>query len=80
LEPWYALNDSSRTVWDLIALENFIFDEGQRFTHSAKVLNVVPGDFTHTGKLDLLVMSQGRNKDETDMHVYRSIPNKGFGE
>jgi len=56
-----------------------MFREGEHFTHTAKVLNVVPGDFTHTGKLDLLVMSQGQNKDEIDMHVYQSIPNKGFG-
>ncbi|KAL9714709.1 hypothetical protein Ac2012v2_001367 [Leucoagaricus gongylophorus] len=58
--------------------ESFMFREGEHFTHTAKVLNVVPGDFTHAGKLDLLVMSQGQNKDEIDMHVYQSIPNKGF--
>lgn len=58
--------------------EDFVFQEGDHFTHPAKVLNAVPGDFTHTGKLDLLVMSQGKNKDEIDMYVYPSIPNNGF--
>ncbi|KAF5357873.1 hypothetical protein D9756_001989 [Leucocoprinus leucothites] len=53
--------------------EDFVFQEGDHFTHPAKVLNAVPGDFTHTGKLDLLVMSQGKNKDEIDMYVYPSI-------
>ncbi|KXN92003.1 T-cell immunomodulatory protein [Leucoagaricus sp. SymC.cos] len=58
--------------------ESFVFQEKGQFTHPTKVLNVVPGDFTHTGKLDLLVMSQGRNKNEIDMYVYPSIPNDGF--
>lgn len=43
------------------------------------MFNVVPGDFTHTGKLDILVMSQGSSKNEIDMYVYPSIPNNGFG-
>ncbi|KAJ3570120.1 hypothetical protein NP233_g4613 [Leucocoprinus birnbaumii] len=74
-----SLDSDQRTFtvhyWDH---EHFAFQEGQYFTHPTKVVNVVPGDFTHTGKLDLLVMSQGGNKDQLDMYVYPSIPNNGF--
>jgi integrin alpha FG-GAP repeat containing protein 1 len=63
-----------------IVLENFAYQEGAQIKHSSKVLNVVPGDFTHSGKLDLLVMGQGKKSKEIDMYLYQSIPNKGFGE
>lgn len=60
--------------------ENFAYQQGAQIKHSSKVLNVVPGDFTHSGKLDLLIMGQGQKSREIDMYLYQSIPNKGFGE
>lgn len=41
--------------------------------------NVVPGDFNNDGRLDLLVMSEGQNRDELDMTVYLSDLLGGFG-
>lgn len=63
----------------MIVVEDFEYKEGAQFKHSSKVSNIVPGDFTYSGKLDLLVMGQGRNSKEIDMYLYQSIPNKGFG-
>ncbi|KAF9453642.1 hypothetical protein P691DRAFT_812990 [Macrolepiota fuliginosa MF-IS2] len=58
--------------------ESFVFQEGNSFKHPSKVLNVVPGDFTHSGKQDILVMSKGRNGNEIDMLVYPLLPKDGF--
>ncbi|KAI0810948.1 hypothetical protein BC629DRAFT_1589690 [Irpex lacteus] len=38
--------------------DRYTFDKGTSFRHPQKVYNVVPGDFTQDGKLDILVMSQ----------------------
>lgn len=63
----------------LVVIDDFAYQESTQIKHSSKVLNVVPGDFTHSGKLDLLVMSEGKNSKEIDMYLYQSIPNAGFG-
>lgn len=47
----------------------FTFRKGTTITHPSKVYNVVPGDMTYDGKLDLLVMSEGTNND-ISMTVY----------
>jgi integrin alpha FG-GAP repeat containing protein 1 len=44
------------------------------------VVNVIPADFTHSGKLDLLVMSEGLTGGTLEMHVYQSLASGGFGE
>lgn len=44
-----------------------------------KIVNVVTGDFNNDGRLDLLVMSEGRRRAETDMTVYFSDLQGGFG-
>lgn len=46
--------------------------------HTRNVINVVPGDFTHSGKLDLLVMGEGSTSGEIDLVLYPSLV-KGFG-
>lgn len=58
--------------------EAFSFKEGFSFRHPHKVHNIVPGDFTHSGQLDLLVMSQGQN-NQLDMFLYPALPSGGFG-
>ena len=48
------------------------------FRHHQKVLNVVPGDFTQDGKLDILVMGQDRG--QVSLEVYIGLPQGGFSE
>ena len=56
-----------------------MFQPSITFHHPSKVYNVVPGDFTHNGKLDLLVMSEGSTSYIMDMLVYPALPQGGFG-
>lgn len=58
---------------------DFTFKVSGSFRHPRKVYNVVPGDFTHTGKLDLLVMSQSQTNNQLDMLLYPGLPKGGFG-
>ncbi|KAF5386695.1 hypothetical protein D9615_001974 [Tricholomella constricta] len=57
---------------------DFAFRESTSFRHPRRVQNVVPGDFTHTGKLDLLVMSESQSKDQLDMILYPASLTGGF--
>ena len=45
-----------------------------------KIHNVVPGDFTHSGKLDLLVMGQTQTTGPLEMLLYSALPSGGFGK
>lgn len=54
---------------------------------SKKVLNVVPGDYNHDGRLDLLVMTEERNggwwggeKVKVEMQVHLGAETGGFGQ
>ncbi|PPQ97975.1 hypothetical protein CVT26_003124 [Gymnopilus dilepis] len=58
--------------------EDFVFQDSGSFKHPKKVYNVVPGDFTHSGKLDLLVMSQSQTNNQLDLTLYPSLPGDGF--
>ncbi|KDR81920.1 hypothetical protein GALMADRAFT_240232 [Galerina marginata CBS 339.88] len=59
--------------------DEFTFvDLGSPFKHPRRVYNVVPGDFTHSGKLDLLVMSQSQTSNQLDLTLYPSLPGDGF--
>lgn len=56
-------------------------------TFTNKVLNVVPADFNHDGKLDLLVMTEQRDggwwggeKVTVDMSVFLGASAGGFSE
>lgn len=42
--------------------------------------NVVPGDFTQDGKLDILVMSQDRISSQLALSMYAGLPEGGFSE
>ncbi|GLB35509.1 putative repeat domain in Vibrio, Colwellia, Bradyrhizobium and Shewanella [Lyophyllum shimeji] len=57
---------------------DFIYEESISFRHPRRVDNVVPGDFTHSGKLDLLVMSRSQNRDQLDMTLYPASFEGGF--
>ncbi|TFK25799.1 hypothetical protein FA15DRAFT_668127 [Coprinopsis marcescibilis] len=58
--------------------DSFSFEASTPFKHPRRILNAVPGDFTHTGKLDLLVMSEGTSKDQLDLTVYPALLSGGF--
>ncbi|KAF9045767.1 hypothetical protein BDZ89DRAFT_1058727 [Hymenopellis radicata] len=63
-------------LWDHMAFE---FTQSSSLKHSAKIYNVVPGDFTHSGKLDLLVMSASSSSSKAmDMFVYPALVTGGF--
>lgn len=57
---------------------DFEFKESASFRHPVVVENVVPGDFTHSGKLDLLVMGHSRAGSAVDMVLYPALPGGGF--
>jgi integrin alpha FG-GAP repeat containing protein 1 len=49
--------------------------------HNQLIVNVVPGDFTQSGRLDLLVMSQPpSSNDQLDLSLYRAAEGGGLGE
>ncbi|KII89322.1 hypothetical protein PLICRDRAFT_109686 [Plicaturopsis crispa FD-325 SS-3] len=59
--------------------DEFFFKKSTSFQHPQRVHNVVPGDFTHNGKLDLLVMSQSQTRSQLDAAIYMASPGGGFG-
>ncbi|GJE88027.1 VCBS repeat-containing protein [Phanerochaete sordida] len=60
-------------IWDH---EAYTFVKSSTFMHRQKVLNVVPGDFTQDGKLDMLVM--GQDHSQVSLQVYLGLPQGGF--
>jgi integrin alpha FG-GAP repeat containing protein 1 len=59
--------------------EAFSFQNSGSFKHPRRVYNVVPGDFTHSGKLDLLVMSQSVTANQLELTLYPALVGGGFG-
>lgn len=59
-------------------IDDFSFHRSASFRHPQRVYNVVPGDYTHDGKLDLLVMSQGASSTQLSLFVYTPMPGGGF--
>jgi integrin alpha FG-GAP repeat containing protein 1 len=45
-----------------------------------QIVNIIPADFTYDGKLDLLVMMQGRGRQETEMMLWLGKAGGAFGE
>jgi integrin alpha FG-GAP repeat containing protein 1 len=58
--------------------DEFSFRRSASFRHPQRIYNVVPGDYTHDGKLDLLVMAQGASTTQLSLSVYTSMPGGGF--
>ena len=61
-----------------VSPEGYTFVKSNTFRHSHKVLNVVPGDFSQDGRLDILVM--GQEHSQVSLDVYLGLPQGGFGE
>ncbi len=47
--------------------------------HPTKILNILPNDYNHDGRLDILVMSQDSGRNETTMSLYYSTAPGVFG-
>ncbi|KAJ6620330.1 hypothetical protein B0H10DRAFT_2163572 [Mycena sp. CBHHK59/15] len=58
--------------------DDFVFKTSATFQHPRKIQNVVPGDFTHSGKLDLLVMAQSSTSNQLDLTLYPALSGGGF--
>ncbi|KAI6097916.1 hypothetical protein EV401DRAFT_2040044 [Pisolithus croceorrhizus] len=50
--------------------DEFVFQKASSIQHPSPISNVVPGDFTHDGKLDVLVMSGDTWRDTLSMTLY----------
>jgi integrin alpha FG-GAP repeat containing protein 1 len=59
-------------------IDEFSFSRSASFRHPQRVYNVVPGDFTHDGRLDVLVMAQGDSNAQLSLSIYTSMPSGGF--
>lgn len=60
--------------------DDYAFRNAASFTNSEQIYNVVPGDFTHDGTLDLLVMSHGSPSTEIKMELHVGRAGSGFGK
>ncbi|KAF9647285.1 hypothetical protein BDM02DRAFT_3098371 [Thelephora ganbajun] len=59
--------------------EQFKYRSSTVLRHNQRIVNVVPGDFTQSGRLDLLVMSQSpSSKDQLDLSLYRAAVGGGL--
>ncbi|TBU24831.1 integrin alpha N-terminal domain-containing protein [Dichomitus squalens] len=58
--------------------DKYTFQKATSFRHPQKVYNVVPGDFTQDGRLDLLVYSQSSKSGELSIQLYPGQPKGGF--
>ena len=63
-----------------VDIEAYTFKKSSEFRHPQRVLNVIPGDFTQDGRLDLLVYGQSSNSNEISVQLYVALPQGKFGE
>ncbi|KAI8999088.1 hypothetical protein BD414DRAFT_476952 [Trametes punicea] len=62
-------------LWDHDA---YLFRKSVAFRHPRRVYNVIPGDFTQDGRLDLLVYGQSTRTSEVSIDLYVASPLGGF--
>jgi integrin alpha FG-GAP repeat containing protein 1 len=63
-----------------LQLDEFMFKNAGSFHHPRRVHNVIPGDFTQDGTLDLLVVADGVSSNTLSMSVYPGNIGGGFGK
>ncbi|PCH38397.1 integrin alpha N-terminal domain-containing protein [Wolfiporia cocos MD-104 SS10] len=68
-----ASDKQTLTVY-LWSHEDYTFKKSSVFKHPYNVRNVVPGDFTQDGRLDLLVMSQHGSSTQLEIQLYIAAP------
>jgi len=61
-----------------ICTDNSTFHCLASFHHLQHVYNIVPSDYTHDGKLDVLSMGQGTSTRQLSLSIYPSMPGSGF--
>ena len=61
-----------------LSIDDFSFRLNASFRHPQRVYNIVPGDYTHDGKLDLLVMAQGASSTQLSVSIYTPMLGGGF--
>jgi len=64
----------------LFLVDAFSFSKASSIQHPTPVYNDIPGDFTHDGNLDLLVMSPNRASTGLYMIIYVGNYDGSFGE
>ncbi|KAI0648361.1 hypothetical protein C8Q79DRAFT_906145 [Trametes meyenii] len=62
-------------LWDH---EAYVFRKSVVFRHPDRVYNVIPGDFTQDGRLDLLVYGRSSRSSEVSIELYIASPTGGF--
>ena len=63
-----------------VDIEAYTFKKTSEFRHPQRVLNVIPGDFTQDGKLDLLVYGQSPASNGVSVQLYVALSKGQFGE
>ncbi|KAI0059037.1 integrin alpha N-terminal domain-containing protein [Artomyces pyxidatus] len=58
--------------------DDYSYHRSASFRHPRPVYNVVPGDFTHDGTLDVLVMAQDSSSSQLSMSLYAAQPGGGL--
>ncbi|KZS98847.1 hypothetical protein SISNIDRAFT_403326 [Sistotremastrum niveocremeum HHB9708] len=58
--------------------DGFKFSKSTQLHHDSPVHNVIPGDYDHDGRLDLLVMNQDTGRGRTALSIYLGSPNGVF--
>ncbi|KAI0781429.1 hypothetical protein BD413DRAFT_463176 [Trametes elegans] len=62
-------------LWDH---EDYVYKKSIVFRHPQKVHNVIPGDFTQDGRLDLLVYGQSTKTNDVSVELYVASPQGGY--
>jgi hypothetical protein len=74
---WYVVHIFKLARHKLCS-DRFSFRRSASFRHSKRVYNVIPGDYTHDGKLDVLVMAQSTSSTQLSLSIYTAAPGGGF--
>lgn len=70
LEPWSASRLVIISFPSLFSLDAFVFEKSSQIQFTTPIYNVIPGDFTLDGRLDILVMS-ANSGTTLNMDLYR---------
>ncbi|KAI6111074.1 hypothetical protein F5141DRAFT_1112387 [Pisolithus sp. B1] len=70
LDMWSLDSDQQELSIYLWNHDEFVFQKASSIQHPSPISNVVPGDFRHDGKLDVLVMSGDTWRDTLSMTLY----------
>ena len=75
-----SVSPESIETMPTVDIEAYTFKKSSEFRHPQRVLNVIPGDFTQDGKLDLLVYGQSPASNGVSIQLYVALSKGHFGE